>query len=313
MRGLKELRVKESDRLAATAAMLRANGVDVEIEGDDLIVHGKGRAAGRRHRRDPHGPPHRHVGAGDGACERKAGAGRRRRLHRDQLSGLRRLMRALRRLDARFMIIAIDGPAASGKGTLGKRLAAHFGLRHLDTGLLYRAVAKALLDAGHPLDDRGARGRGRPGARSRDIRRAGAQGPRGRRGRLDRVRHPRRARRAVRRSSAISPQRRPARCSTGATSARSICPDADVKIFVTAAPEERARRRATELRQPPANRPTKPQSSPTSCAATSATARAPSRRSSPPPTRIGSTPRSSTSTPLWLRRLRSWSAARRLR
>ena len=41
------------------------------------------------------------------------------------------------------MIIAIDGPAASGKGTLGKRLAAHYGLRHLDTGLIYRAVAKA--------------------------------------------------------------------------------------------------------------------------------------------------------------------------
>ena len=46
MRGLKELRVKESDRLAATAAMLRGNGVDVEIEGDDLIVHGKGRVTG---------------------------------------------------------------------------------------------------------------------------------------------------------------------------------------------------------------------------------------------------------------------------
>jgi 3-phosphoshikimate 1-carboxyvinyltransferase len=46
MRGLKELRVKESDRLAATAAMLRTNGVEVEIEGDDLIVHGRGRAAG---------------------------------------------------------------------------------------------------------------------------------------------------------------------------------------------------------------------------------------------------------------------------
>jgi 3-phosphoshikimate 1-carboxyvinyltransferase len=46
MRGLKELRVKESDRLAATAAMLRVNGADVEIEGDDLIVHGKGRLAG---------------------------------------------------------------------------------------------------------------------------------------------------------------------------------------------------------------------------------------------------------------------------
>src|SRR5207247_1790387 len=46
MRGLKELRVKESDRLAATAAMLRINGVDVTIEGDDLIVHGRGRASG---------------------------------------------------------------------------------------------------------------------------------------------------------------------------------------------------------------------------------------------------------------------------
>jgi 3-phosphoshikimate 1-carboxyvinyltransferase len=46
MRGLKELRVKESDRLEATAAMLRGNGVEVVIEGDDLIVHGKGRALG---------------------------------------------------------------------------------------------------------------------------------------------------------------------------------------------------------------------------------------------------------------------------
>jgi len=46
MRGLKELRVKESDRLAATAALLRVNGVEAEIDGDDLIVHGKGRALG---------------------------------------------------------------------------------------------------------------------------------------------------------------------------------------------------------------------------------------------------------------------------
>ena len=46
MRGLKELRVKESDRLAGTAALLRANGVTVEIDGDDLVVHGVGRAPG---------------------------------------------------------------------------------------------------------------------------------------------------------------------------------------------------------------------------------------------------------------------------
>ncbi|MET0867891.1 MAG: (d)CMP kinase, partial [Pseudorhodoplanes sp.] len=43
------------------------------------------------------------------------------------------------------MIIAIDGPAASGKGTLAKRLAAHYGFKHLDSGLLYRGVGKAVL------------------------------------------------------------------------------------------------------------------------------------------------------------------------
>ncbi|MEJ8475215.1 (d)CMP kinase [Roseibium algae] len=51
------------------------------------------------------------------------------------------------------MIIAIDGPAASGKGTLSRRLAEHFELRHLDTGLTYRAVAAALLAKGMPLGD----------------------------------------------------------------------------------------------------------------------------------------------------------------
>src|SRR3979409_2719846 len=51
------------------------------------------------------------------------------------------------------MIIAIDGPAASGKGPLGKGLAHHYGYRHLDTGVIYRAVAKALLDAGADLSD----------------------------------------------------------------------------------------------------------------------------------------------------------------
>jgi len=51
------------------------------------------------------------------------------------------------------MIIAIDGPAASGKGTIARQIAAVYGLHHLDTGLIYRAVAKAVLDAGHSPDD----------------------------------------------------------------------------------------------------------------------------------------------------------------
>ena len=88
MRGLKELRVKESDRLAATADMLRVNGVEVEISGDDLIVQGRGRAPRRRHGRDPHGSSHRDVGARHGAGNRQAGAGRRHGFHRDELSNL---------------------------------------------------------------------------------------------------------------------------------------------------------------------------------------------------------------------------------
>ncbi len=50
-------------------------------------------------------------------------------------------------------IIAVDGPAASGKGTISKLLAQHFGLKHLDTGLLYRAVGLAMLEAGGDQDD----------------------------------------------------------------------------------------------------------------------------------------------------------------
>ena len=49
--------------------------------------------------------------------------------------------------------VAIDGPAASGKGTLARRLAKRYGFHHLDTGLTYRAVARALLESGVPLDD----------------------------------------------------------------------------------------------------------------------------------------------------------------
>lgn len=51
------------------------------------------------------------------------------------------------------LVIAVDGPAASGKGTIAARLAGHYGLPYLDTGLLYRAVGLAVLDAGGDLDD----------------------------------------------------------------------------------------------------------------------------------------------------------------
>jgi len=146
------------------------------------------------------------------------------------------------------MIIAIDGPAASGKGTLGKRLAAHYGLRHLNTGLIYRAVAKALLDAGHSPDNR-----------ARAVAAAEAIDP-------SRFDEPALKRQAVGeaaslvsaipevRKAVLALQRNFGRTPPGAVlDGRDIgtvvFPDADVKIFVTATAQVRARRRALELEQ----------------------------------------------------------------
>ncbi|MBX6424536.1 MAG: (d)CMP kinase [Variibacter sp.] len=145
------------------------------------------------------------------------------------------------------MIIAIDGPAASGKGTLGKRLAAHYGLRHLDTGLLYRAVAKAMLDAGAPLADEAAAA---AAARALDLSSLDEQTLKTET--LGEAASIVSAYPAVR-AALLDLQRKFAACPPGAVLdgrdiGTVICPDAEVKIFVTAAPEVRARRRLVELR-----------------------------------------------------------------
>ena len=145
------------------------------------------------------------------------------------------------------MIIAIDGPAASGKGTLGRRLASHYGLRHLDTGLIYRAVAKALLDAGHT-----------PADPERAVAAAGALDPTA----FDEAALKRPAvGEAASLVSAIPGVRRavlafqhdfgrtpPGAVLDGRDIGTVVFPDADVKIFVTATPEVRAGRRTAELK-----------------------------------------------------------------
>ncbi len=147
------------------------------------------------------------------------------------------------------MIIAIDGPAASGKGTIGKRLAAHYGLRHLDTGLIYRAVAKALLDAGKRPDDVAAAVQAAtaldPATFDEATLKAPAVGE------------------AASVVSAISEMRavlvafqrdfaakQPGAVLDGRDIGTVICPDAAAKIFVTASPEVRARRRAARIPVP---------------------------------------------------------------
>jgi len=145
------------------------------------------------------------------------------------------------------MIIAIDGPAASGKGTLGKRLAAHYGLRHLDSGLLYRAVGKAVLDMGRPATDRDA---AIAAARALDptqidevALKAPAVGEAA--SFVSAIPEVRAALVAFQRDFASKP---PGAVLDGRDIGTVICPDADVKIFVIATPQVRAGRRAAEYR-----------------------------------------------------------------
>jgi CMP/dCMP kinase len=143
------------------------------------------------------------------------------------------------------MIIAIDGPAASGKGTLGKRLAAHYGLRHLDTGLLYRAVAKALLDAGKRPDDLQAAVAAAkaldPAKFDEKALKSAAVGEAA--SVVSAISPVREALLAFQREFAATP---PGAVLDGRDIGTVICPDADVKIFGTASPEARAGRRARE-------------------------------------------------------------------
>jgi cytidylate kinase len=144
------------------------------------------------------------------------------------------------------MIIAIDGPAASGKGTLGKRLAAHYGLRHLDTGLLYRAVARTVLDAGKSPEDQNAALAAAltldPARFDEAALKAPAVGEAA--SIVSAMPQVRAALLAFQREFAATP---PGAVLDGRDIGTVICPDADVKIFVTATPDVRARRRALEF------------------------------------------------------------------
>jgi cytidylate kinase len=145
------------------------------------------------------------------------------------------------------MIIAIDGPAASGKGTIAKYVAQVYGLHHLDTGLLYRAVGKAMLDAGASLDDKA---RAIEAAITLDPKKFDENALK-----LQPVTEAASVVAAIPevRQALMSYQRQFAMKTPGAVLdgrdiGTVIAPGADVKLFVVATPEVRARRRVLELR-----------------------------------------------------------------
>lgn len=144
-------------------------------------------------------------------------------------------------------IVAVDGPAASGKTTLARRLAAHFGLAFLDTGLLYRAVAHRLLQEGRSCDDPQAALAAARSITAVELEHPGLRGDAVGQGASQVAVIP-----EVREALLVL-QRRFGEDGAGAVLAGRdigtvVRPDASHKIFVTASPEERARRRCKELR-----------------------------------------------------------------
>lgn len=145
------------------------------------------------------------------------------------------------------MIIAIDGPAASGKGTLARRLAAAYGLTYLDTGLIYRAVGAKTLAAGGDPADPAAAGAVAEGLQPEDLQRDGlrteAVGVAA--SKAAAIPEVRAALLAFQRRIAATP---PGAVLDGRDIGTVVCPDADVKIYLDASAEVRAERRAKELR-----------------------------------------------------------------
>lgn len=146
------------------------------------------------------------------------------------------------------MIIAVDGTAASGKGTLARRLAAHYALPYLDTGLLYRAVGRKMLDAGHDLGDEAAAvalARAFAPAWLEDGRLRGNEASVAA-SRVASVPELRAALRAFQQDFARQPG---GAVLDGRDIGAAIAPQAEVKLWVTASPDVRARRRWLELRE----------------------------------------------------------------
>ena len=142
--------------------------------------------------------------------------------------------------------IAIDGPAAAGKGTLSRLVANAYGFQHLDTGLTYRAVAKALLDDGLPLDDEGVAvgiartielaGLDRAVLSAHEIGEAAS-----------RIAVMPELRKALVEAQRIFARRQPGTVLDGRDIGTVVCPEAEVKLYVTASPSIRAGRRYEEI------------------------------------------------------------------
>ena len=148
------------------------------------------------------------------------------------------------------MIIAVDGPAASGKGTLTGRLAEHFGLARLDTGLLYRAVGFRIIEKGDDPEETAIAVAAAERLRASDLNNPALRGEAAASAAsvVAAIPEVREVLRAFQQNFAANPPGgAPGAVLDGRDIGTVICPDADIKLFLTASPEVRAERRVKEL------------------------------------------------------------------
>ncbi len=268
MHGLEELRVKESDRLQAIVDGLEACGVRTEVDGDTLRVFGVGgqvAGGGVIRTRLDHRIAMSFLVLGmasvlpitiddDRAIATSFpaftalmnGVGADMRAQPVQAMSRPKVQLAVTRTHALRRVIAIDGPAASGKGTLARRLADYYGYAYLDTGSLYRAVAMKVVYGGHDPHDEAAAVAAAGNLQDHDL-----ANPKLRQEHVGNAASVISAMPKVR-ELLLDYQRRFAERPEGAVlDGRDIgtvvCPDADFKVFMTASLEARAERRHREL------------------------------------------------------------------
>ncbi len=255
MQGVEELRVKESNRLAAIIKGLRACGVEAIEEGDNLVVYGrctppKGGATVTTHYDHRIAMSFLVLGM---VSEQPITADDCRAIS----TSFPNFMGLMKGLGANIVeekiatrkgrvLIAVDGPAASGKGTLARRIANHYGVGYLDTGSLYRATAMRVLYAKQKPDDVAA-----ASAAARAIQDQDLANPKIRGERIGQAASIVSAIPEVREALLQFQHDFAARDGGAVLDGRDIgtiiCPDADVKLFITASLEARAKRRHRQL------------------------------------------------------------------
>lgn len=254
MEGLSELRVKESDRLNAITEGLRACGVTAKIDGDTLHVTGgkKPKGGGKISTSLDHRIAMSFLVFGMASAEAVSidDASTIATSFPDFTALLNRLGARIESAAApestRPLVIAIDGPAASGKGTLARRLADHLGLAYLDTGSLYRAVGMKVEYSGKDPSDKVAAIEAARSITPEDL-----ANPRLRQEHIGKAASFAAAMPEVR-IILLEFQRNFAKSGKGAIlDGRDIgtvvCPEADYKFYLTASLEARSRRRHREL------------------------------------------------------------------